>query len=76
MKKYCAEKQSDELMLVIEQPTGNVMFAGTPREGRPLVNRLNGGCGFNGFTPSFMFNRFIVDEAQPTQDILVQAKVR
>jgi hypothetical protein len=75
MKKYVADKQSDRLMIVTEQPTGNIMFAGLPRDGRPLVNKLNGGCGFNGYTPSFMFNRFIVSEHQPKQDILVKGVI-
>lgn len=75
MKKYETQKQSDQLMLVIEKPTGNVMFAGAPREGRPFVNRLNGGCGFNGFTPEFMFHRFVTDERQNEQHILVEGKI-
>jgi hypothetical protein len=72
MKKYAAQKQSDALMLVIEEPTGNVMFAGATREGRPLVNKLNGGCGFNGYTPEFMFHRFIVGDDRSEQKILVK----
>jgi hypothetical protein len=76
MKKYQACKYSDILMTVVENPTGNVMYAGSPREGRPLVNKLNGGCGFNGFTPEFMFHRFSPN-GQPTneQHIFVEGKI-
>jgi hypothetical protein len=75
MKKYAAQKHSDMLMIVTEEPTGNIMFAGLPREGRPLVNKLNGGCGFNGYTPEFMFHRFVVGEDHNEQKILVKGKV-
>lgn len=72
MKKYAAQRLSDKYMIVVEEPTGNVMFTGSPREARPLVNKLNGGCGFNGYTPEFMFHRFVVSEHQGEQHIFVK----
>lgn len=75
MKKYVSERRTPNLMFVVEKPTGNIMFAGLPSTGKELVNNLNGGCGFNGYTPRFMFNRFIVSELQPQQDILIEGKI-
>lgn len=75
MKKYEAQRESDRLMLVIEKPTGNVMYAGAPQSARPFANKLNGGCGFNGLTPEFMFHRFIVSAAQREQNIFIEGKI-
>ncbi len=79
MKKYVVQPTMKDgvhkVMSIIEKPTGNVMYMGSMKVARPLVNQLNGGGGFNGYTPSFMFNRFIVNETQPDQNILVESRI-
>lgn len=76
MKKYEMQKLSDGHAYVVENPTSNVMFAGAPREARPFTNKLNGGCGFNGFTPEFMFHRFVTDHCQGEQKIFVKGTIQ
>lgn len=46
---------------VVEVPTGNVVCTGeNSRELKVFANRLNGGLGFNGWTPVHFLNRLTV----------------
>lgn len=49
---------------VIEEKTGLVLYSDLPvGEARARMRQLNGGQGFNGFTPDFFLNRLQVTSA-------------
>lgn len=62
VKNYKVDLQPGPKCRVIEQPTGLVVAnTNDPREAKKFANILNGGNGFNGFTPSFFLHRWRVD---------------
>ena len=50
MKQYQRVNES-----VVETKTSNTIYSG--QRSKEITNHLNGGGGFNGFTPEFFLNR-------------------
>lgn len=60
IKPYKCEVYNGNCTVVREVPTGQIV--GTfqkPREAKPFASFLNGGNGFNGYTPQFFLNRLV-----------------
>lgn len=59
--KYEPDEQGTQAYMtykVVEVPTGNIIKSDVPhKENRHMINFLNGGGGFNGWTPEFFLQR-------------------
>lgn len=64
MTNYKMEVNADMTVSVVEQKTGLTLYSNLSAvEARSLMRQLNGGRGFNGFTPDFFMGRLQVTSA-------------
>jgi hypothetical protein len=58
-KNYKVEMRGHDTYAVIEQPTTQVVTTRSrARDAKELANFLNGGNGFNGYTPPFFLSKW------------------
>lgn len=57
MKKYVIKPGEDGKNSIYERDTNSVIVSNLPiATARQQVSKLNGGCGFRGWTPTFVIN--------------------